>query len=894
MSNKYFYTITIVLILTSIFIINMNKDRRHKYDIFLANEYEKSVVINKIDSLLLKPNNPGLANIQNYYMLIDPVEKRVPTERLNKAYQIVNSKKEISKILSRDEMNWNKIESSMGGRTRGIMWDPNTNNKTWACSVSGGLYYNNNITDDDSNWNIVDDFWPGLSTNCIAYDPNNKKTFYVGTGEYHTARNTYRESSGVGYGIWKSRDAGETWTIIESTKKFKYISDLKVRDENGKSVIYAGVVSGLYKGSIHESTPSEGLYRSIDNGQSWEQVLPLISESNTYFAPADIEIAADGKIFIGTLKNIDGKGGATILSSETGKKDSWKVFDEYNKIIINNPSFPIPGRVVLGAAPSDKNTIYALVGAGYLNESNFNLAKGNYILKSTDGGDSWTSKPLPQGNPNWASLSWHAFAVTVNPTDPENVFIGGLDLWKSINGGDNWAKTSLWYLMNNGGGDEYVHADQHSILYKPNSSKEAIFSTDGGVFYSSNADENIPIYLEKNNNLSSLQFYSCDLSPTQSNNIFVGGLQDNGSLLYKGQDFTINSMISGGDGAYCFFDKNQPEYMMTSVYFNRYYLFENEEHINSIGSFTGVFINPVDYDSKNNTLYSNACSFTGNRANQLLRISNIDEEPIDSFIDLGTDLNTYFSNIKVSPYSPGNNSTLFIGSQNGRLFKILDAQDSPITTEIGSVDFPEAYISSISIGGSEDTLLVTFSNYGVKSVWETYDGGNSWKDISYNLPDIPVRWSIYHPQNSKQILLATELGIWSKETQNSWKHLSSFPNVRVDMLKVRKSDNTVLAASHGQGLFWTTWDYTPLSTYEQQVEDISIYPNPSSGVFNISYKSENLASFNIYAINGKLIRKGSIEKSTRTKVNLTDLAKGVYILQIISSNHSYSKKIIIE
>ncbi len=880
MIKKYIYLGLTAIIVFSLSIYILHKaNNRNVYDNYLKEEYNK-INDGKTNKISEKPDNPEMAMMQNYFMTIDPKEKRVPVERLSKAYEYTKKTLARQGIDPRGEIIMDKIESNMGGRTRGIMWDPNINNKVWACSVSGGLYYIDDISANGSKWNIVNNFWPGLSTSCITYDPSNKNTFYVGTGEYHTARNIYRESSGLGYGIWKTIDGGKTWDIIESTKDFKYISDIKVRNEDGKSVIYAGVVSGVYHGVLHESKPSEGLYRSIDNGQTWKQVLPKVEGTDLYFAPSDIEIAADGKIFVGSLKNVEGKGGATILSSTTGQKGSWTVFDDYRKLIEKNDLFPIPGRVVLGAAPSDRNIIYALVGAGYYNEFDFNFAQGNYILKSVDGGLTWKSMALPNDNPDWASLSWHAFTVTVNPTDPQNVFIGGLDLWKSINGGENWTRTSYWYLMNYGGGENYVHADQHQIAYKPNSSTEAIFSTDGGVFYSQNANMELPVYIEKSNNLSSLQFYACDMSPIAGDNTFVGGLQDNGTLLYNGSPLDISNMISGGDGAYCFIDKTDASRMITSVYYNRYYLFENANYIKNFGEYSGVFINPCDYDSKNSILYTNACTFTGHKSNRLLKISILQDTIINEYINLGTGLNTYFSNILVSPYSHEGKTTLFVGSQNGKLFEIKDSQKNPYSFDIGSPDFPLGYISSIAIGGSEDTLLVTFSNYGVQSVWETYNGGNTWNDISYNLPDIPIRWALYHPENANQKLLATELGIWSFDKNNIWKPNTTFPNVRVDMLRVRKSDNTVLAATHGQGLFFGRWEKKSVGIKEQITAKTIIYPNPTKDIINIDSKEKSF--YSIFDLKGTVIKKGKVRKNKTEKVDLSNYDNGIYIVKINS------------
>lgn len=874
-----------------------NADPRAQHEQFLMSKFEQTNVTAKDNEESPKPTRPDMAALQNFQMTVDPELQRVPTERLYEAFKSVNElKKSDPSAYDKANNEWTPTGSNMGGRMRGIMWDPNASsgNKVWACSVTGGLWYNNDITDDNSDWQSVSDLWPNLVANTIAYDPNNTNTFYLGTGEYHTARVTYRESSGVGVGIWKSEDGGETWELLPSTSDFKYISDIKVRDEDGTSVIYAGVVSGVYHGD-QESEPSDGLYRSADDGETWEQVLPNIAGYDTPYAPADIDISSAGRIFVGTLKSLDGHGGATILYSDDGTVGSWTVFDDYETIIEEDNDIPIPGRIVLAAAPSDANIVYALVGAGIINNSGFNLAFSRYILKSTDGGETWNETNLPS-DPFYASLSWHAFVVSVNPTDPDQVFIGGLDLWKSSNGGDFWTRVSQWALMYTGGGIRYLHADQHWNAFKPGSANEAIFSTDGGVFYTSNATDT-PIFEEKSKNLNTLQFYSCDINPNPEENIFIGGLQDNGSLLYTGDPLDINDMIDGGDGAYCFFDRDDPEYMITSVYYNRYSFYVDFLSTASMNTNDGVFINPADYDSHNKTLYANSTTFTGVYANHVTRIGNIpfNNNTFDR-VDLGTGLESYYSHIKVSPFSPDGGATLFVGSVNGRLFKVTDAQDAPSSVEIGSDDFPVAYISCVAVGGSEDTLMVTFSNYGVPSVWETYDGGETWNDVSGNLPDMPVRWAIYHPEASDQVMLATELGVWISTNTSSgiWESDFGLPFVRVDMLKLREADNTVLAATHGRGMQWTLWEYDATTDIEEIANEIvSIYPNPSRGLVNINFENNASRLLKIYDVNGKLILDRTLENS-QNQMDLSGQRKGVYFISVTSDGKEVSNKLILE
>jgi len=447
-----------------------------------------------------------------------------------------------------------------------------------------------------------------------------------------------------------------------------------------------------------------------------------------------------------------------------------------------------------------------------------------------------------------------------------------------------------------GGGDEYVHADQHNQLYRPGTTDELLLASDGGIFYTNNSTANNVVFQEKNNGFNTLQFYTCDIHPTEGENEFVGGLQDNGTLVYSGAPLDINDMISGGDGIFCFYDENNPSVSVTSVYYNMYYSYNNWNFSDYMDAGSGIFINPADIDSENNILYANGVSFSGGNANKLLRVAGLPSLSSYSHINVNTGINVYFSAIRVSPYSPAGTSTIFLGSQTGQLFKVTNAQASPATEEITSDDFPAAYISSVAIGGSEDTLCVTFSNYGVSKVWQSYDGGDSWTDISFNIPDMPVRWALYHPDNARQILLATELGVWSTNMGHvpgfEWQIDDSFPFVRVDMLQCRNVDNTVLAASHGRGLIYGQWPYDVQSSLVESVrEDNLIYPNPSDGNLFTSQNFEG--EMTVFNVNGENLGNFMLS-SGQNNINLTSLNSGVYFLRFDDNGEIKTQRIIIK
>ena len=904
-SYKSFYPVILLIFiaLTAISFLRLDRVRSNKrttYEQFLIKTALPFKTVKQVNNgKNSEADSPDLAALQEYFMTMDPVEKRVPAERLQAAYAQLNNLQTRQTKSGAYQLEWTGTDAEMGGRTRAIMWDPLVNNKVWAGGVTGGLWYNNDITSADAPWQAVDDMWDNLAISSIVCDPNNSQIMYVGTGEVQTALITYRESSGRGVGIWRTTDSGQHWTLLPSTSAFAYVSKMVVRNESGNSVIYAGVASGYYHG-IQQSQPTDGLYRSADGGQSWQQVLPTITGNNVPYAPADVALGADGKLYVGTMPNVDGNGGATVLYSNDGLPGSWSIYEDIAVLIPTMGYLPLPGRVMLATSASDANVVYAAFAAGIHDPLTQPIFRGLFIFRSNDKGLTWNEVQTPESDDTWANLAWHAMTLGVDPNDPNVLYAGGLDLWRTSDNGATWQHLSDWTMMYYGGGDTYVHADQHTIVYKPGSSSKILFGCDGGVFYTQNGNAATPVFEEINKHFNTLQFYSGAMHPGAGENKFMGGLQDNGTLLYQGTPLTINSMISGGDGAYCFWDQDDPSVYFTSVYYNRYYIFTNGAQTNYIDQYSGIFINPADYSSEFNTLYANASDFWGQGANLVLRVSNIPENGYGYFVQMNTSCNTYFSHVKVSPFSTSASTNLFLGSASGQLYKSKKANSFPITTEIGSPSFPEGSISCVAVGGSEDTLLVTFSNYGVSSVWQTYNGGQTWREVEGNLPDMPVRWAIYHPQNTKQALIATELGVWStcnlNETNVVWTpQTTGMANVRVDMLTLRESDNTVLAASHGRGLFTCIFNKDINTSNHELTESdnpIAVFTNQQSIVFTLP--DQHAAEYRIYALSGREVMNGKLQSgSSMQTIETGNLPHGVYLVKVQSSNRELVRKVVL-
>lgn len=762
-----------------------------------------------------KYDRPDLAVNQNHDMTRDPATNTVPVKRALQAFRELKSSSSRAPLSG---VNWTERgPDNVGGRTRAIMFDPNdgTGSKVWAGGVAGGLWFNNNITSSSTVWQNVDDFWANLAISTIAYDPTNTQTFYVGTGEGFFNLDAVR-----GAGIWKSTNGGTTWTQLNST------------DNSGFHYVQKVVVTPT--GTVIAAT-REGLYRSTNGGSSFTQLL-----AGRF---ADVEVAANGDIYAS-----EGIFTTGVVRKSTNDGVSW------------SDVTPATGgeRIELAVAPSNANVVYAVAS------NNTTVA---WFRRSTDGGNSWSTVSIPNYRTQSCTTdsqdftrgqAWYDLTLQVHPTNSNIAVVGGIDLYKTTNGGSSWGLISYW----TGSCDTYVHADQHAIMFSPVDPNAAIFGNDGGVYYSSNVGSaSNPTISARNNGYNVTQFYAADQANSSGSNYMLAGAQDNGSHQFTTSGVNSTNEVTGGDGAFTHIDQANSNYQITSYVYNSYY-----RSTNGGSSFStilsnqtyGRFINPTDYDDNAKVLYCGA------NEDQYIRITNMtgSTSPSLNTVSLG---GFRVSAIKVSPYT---NNRIFLGtgtngsSGGSKVFRVDNANgSSPTVTEIGAASLPATgYISSIDVGSSDNQVIITYSNYGVVSVWETRNGGSSWSNREGNLPDIPIRWALYNPLNTDEVLLATELGVWSTDNVNtsspSWGSTNSgLANVRCDMLQYRDSDGVVQVATHGRGVY-TASPFTAGGDTDPPSTPTSLASSGiSSSGFSVNWSASSdnvgVTGYNVY-LNGSL------------------------------------------
>ncbi len=677
----------------------------------------------------------------------------------------------------------------------------------------------------------------------------------------------------------------------------QHINDMKIRNNSGVSELYVAAGDALYRtanATTYLGGPEYGLYKSVDGGANWSEVSMPLTANNRKHCPNDIEIASDNKIWVSTVEStLYNEGGGVIFSSTDG--------------VTFTTAYTVPDadRTQIAVSSTTANKVYVLAETSTgvtMRRTTTGFVPVFLVSNITPPNDADTG--ISAGDFT-RGQAFYDLMLEVDPTNDDIVFAGGIDAFKSSNQGIAWDQLTHWY---GGFGFQNMHADQHAATFATNDASKMLFSNDGGVFYSSNGGTTIS---ERNKGLITGQFYTVGVGPTTAfptGDVFAGGLQDNGTQLFQnasttGPDSTTEPY--GGDGAYTFFDQDG-----TDRYFIRNYVFNSglelynfdgaNVTINSESAQNGSFINPGALDSNLDILYTNySTTASGNLIRRYSGIKSSATLVKTTLSDASFDNRpTAFT---VSPHTT-TSSTLFVGTVLGDVFKITNANTTPIWTEIELQNVIVGSISDIEVGASENEIFVTIHNYGVESIWYTNNGGTSWVAKEGNLPDMPVKSILQNPLNSEEVIIGTELGVWYTNNFSSasprWSSsFNGMRNVKVLDLDVR-NDNMVFAATYGRGVFSGMFTAAPLSVNEEDVfaNAIKLFPTISSGQFTlISTKTVGSTQVDIYSIAGKNVyeTKVDIQQGLRKEFDL-NLNPGMYLVKLKGSNFETTKRIIIQ
>lgn len=724
---------------------------------------------------------------------------------------------------------------NVGGRTRALAVDAANENILLAGGVSSGMWRS---MDGGASWTKTTGNEQLQSVTCIAQDrrPGKTNVWYYGTGEL------WGNSADInGDGIFKSTDGGATWQQLPSTvsgtpqswdKQFEYVWRIATDPSN------------LTDDEVYAVPALGGVFRSTDGGATWNAVLGSFGNSSSIFT--DIAVTSTGVVYAVLSEYSVGSNSAAV-------RGIYRSTDGTNWTNITPTGWPEKyKRIVIGVAPSDENQVYFLAetpDTGF--EGQFVLLEETrtewhslwkYTYVSGDGtgaGGMWEDRsanlPAFGGRTgDFISQGSYDLVVAVKPDNPDVVFIGGTNLYRSTDGfttPDNTAwiggyapETPLARFP----AYHNHHSDQHSIAFLPSNPSVLISGNDGGVQRTDNSLAGEVVWTPLNNGYITTQFYTVAVDKSDdTSDIILAGAQDNGTWL------TTNTNAQGdwkkpwgADGAYCAVAHGRNSYYISSQ-LGKVYRFLIDAagdtlartRVDPKGGKGYLFINPFALDPTNTDRMYLAAGSVLWRNNNLTEIPlGVYDEPAEvNWDSLGaTRVEDIISAVVVSTV-PANR--VYYGTIYGNMYRLDNAHTgNPTPVKITGSSFPKnAYISCIAVDPrNADRAVVVFSNYNVQSLFYTEDGGANWAPLGGNLEQFAngsgngpsCRWAAIVPvQDGMVILVGTSVGLFSTSYPDGawtvWRQegKNMLGNAIVDMIDVRTSDGLTAIATHGSGIY---------------------------------------------------------------------------------------------
>lgn len=716
----------------------------------------------------------------------------------------------------------------------------------------------------------------GVST--IAIEPNDSNTIYIGTGEVYNydAAGTgaaYRNTRGTyGMGILKTTDGGGTWTKS---------LDWSYQEQKG---IWAVKINPLNHNTVWTAT-TEGTYRSYDAGTTWTQVHDVVMAMDLVINPVDTNIVITGN------GNFASAGFGIYRTSDGG--NSW------THITTGLPNF-YEGKIQLDIYNADPNIVYASIGNG------FSLANGaSWLCRSNDAGLTWTIMTT-QDYSRWQG--WFSHDVAINQSNPDELLVIGISVWKSTDGGSTIVQKSIGGIITGTtppiggqeGGPTYVHSDAHDVKQHPTDYNTYYFATDGGIFRTTDFGET---FSSHNGRYQTTQFYNGTSSSQTDSLKAMGGFQDNSTDIYSG-DLAWFRAPFGGDGSWTAIDAANDNIMYASSQF-----LSVRRSANGGNSFSNISPPGV----------SNLTAFIA---------------PFKIYV--GTSVIIYAGRDRIykSTNSGGNWTTTNSGNVldgNPALAMDISYQTSdkvyvgtaPFQTRSGlfrttnggtgwdniTGTLPDRFPADIAVDPNYDNIVyVTFYGFGTGHVFKSTNSGDTWTDISDNLPDVPTPAVIVDMNNSNHVYIGTDIGVFvSTDGGGNWQDLNDgLPDAVLGMdLNITYTNNVIRVMTHGNGAY----ERKLLSTIVTEVDDNEIvvedfrleqnYPNPfnPTTVINWQIPVNSFVSLKVYDVLGNkivvLVNEEKIAGSYQTEFDASKLSSGTYFYRLEVGSFVQTKKMIL-
>lgn len=780
---------------------------------------------------------------------------------------------------------WNTLGPvNIGGRTLALAIHPSNPNTVFAGSASGGLWKSTTGGSGLNAWEYVSTGFPVLGVAAIAIDPQNPDLMYIGTGEsYGTEVNmpgigpvrTTRGSYGIG--ILKSSDGGITWE-----KSLDWTLDQR-------RAVQKIQVNPLRSNSIWAAT-TEGTYRSLDGGNTWELVHNVRMATDIVINPADTNI-------VFTANGGMGSPGNGIYRTQ----DAGNSFTKMDLAASGGPSNFL-GKAVLDISLSDPDIVMASIG-----NSNGSHTGVTWLMKTVDGGDSWNLEFA--SNSIYATFQgWYSHAIAIHPTDPQKIWAAGQpqEYYYSDNGGNNLSRINTSSANPYNGTGQYsvypflfVWADHHDIIFHPTNVDIIYFVSDGGIFRTTDGGAT---FENCNSGYQTVQFYNGVSNSDTNESLMLGGLQDNNSIIYEG---SLNwRRAFAGDGSWTALnqDDNNIAYLsgqygqpaVSDQLFNDGQFGDGLIHpgfdvfpTNETNFITPLILSPSD----NKTLYlggEKILKSSDDGANWVITNSGkaLDGNAMSAMAASHQNLNTVYAASSPKATRPN-------------VYKTHNGGDSWIRI---TQNLPDRFPTDLAVDPLNDrNVYITFGGFGSSHAFKSDNGGETWINIGSGLPDVPT-WAItVDPEYPDHIYVGNEIGVFqSLDGGKSWENINgNLPDAIFAMdLIISHSNRTLRLASHGNGAYEMSLPDLPDETgaVPESFTLFQNYPNPFNPSTTISFELSEPAGVNlsVFDVSGRLVRTLIDESRGRgehtTVFNSDGLASGVYFYRLLVGNETASKK----
>ncbi|MFM8441411.1 MAG: FG-GAP-like repeat-containing protein, partial [Acidobacteriota bacterium] len=646
------------------------------------------------------------------------------------------------------------------GRINAIAVSPSNSNLVLIGGAIGGIWRS---TDAGSTFTPVSDTQVDMAVGSIAFAPSNPSIVYAGMGD--------KSSGYYGTGVLKSTDAGLTWTrVSNSTLPAPGRTSQILVDVNDSNTVYVAQHSFVNTGT--NSAFASGFYRSVDGGVNWNRTWTGISKDlvkhptdpNTYFLAAT---RCDST----TSFTCDSSSGGVWKTTNAGV--NWTRI--YTTSIASASNMKV---AVTGAAATN---IYVLTGTSTTAS----------LDVSTDNGATFTSRG-GAFDPGQFSYNLYLF---VHPTDANKVYVGTRDLWYSGNGGTNYSNLTNNFTISGGyqPTSARAHPDQHHFVFAPNDPNTIYIAGDGGLFKSTDGGNS---FSSLNASLTLQMYVSIDMDPTHPF-VTYSGTQDNGTQ--KRTSGLSWREFATGDGGQVIVDPLDTSIVYTTyvnnvVYRRINYGDTSQAQIGSdtIFNFDRVaFYPPFVNSGVDSTLYFGTYRLykSTNRG-----VSWTNPAGATDLTNGGGDV---LSAIAISRSNP---NVIYVGSAGG---KVMVSSDGGANFTNITSGLPTRFLKSITVSPTTpSTVWVTFSGYGTGHVFKSTNSGSTWTDISGDLPNIPVNTLLLDPRSQSTIYLGTDIGVFrSTIGGGTWATFNNgMPPVIVTELDAQPS-GIIQAATYGRGMY---------------------------------------------------------------------------------------------